>query len=904
LLTPTRFGPYEITGPLGAGGMGQVYRARDTRLQRVVAVKVLHDAGGLDPVRQQRFAREAVAASALNHPNIVTVYDVGTEGETPYLVSELIEGGSLRSEMQRGRMPVRRAIDIAQQIADGLAAAHEAGIVHRDLKPENVMLTPDDRVKIVDFGLAKSDTHEDALGTAHTQTQTADGLIVGTVPYMSPEQARGDRADFRSDQFALGVMLFEMVTATHPFQRDSAVQTLSAIIADEPPDLAQASPPVPFALRLLLRRLLAKSPRERFAHTADLAAEIRTTRDLLTQVPSDVSVPVAPRRRPWPGGRALVVLAAIGGMAAGWALAPVESTVTFERFVPFSTDAGYQGVPAWSPDGRTIAYEAELDGVVQIFTRAVGAPMRTQITRSAFDCFSPFFSRDGRHIYFHSLARDADALWRISLAGGAPEVVIEGASRAHISPDESRAVFLRQEPLTTSFTLWSVALPDGTPEPFSASPFSGQLFSGGHLRFSPDGTKVLAWLGAQATASDVAGFWELPMPAGSPRSLLPALSAPGQVPTVFNWLPDSRHVVLTRSDGPTPGTHLWLVDTASGTQRPLTVTANNENAPAVAPDGRTLAFDSQATDFDLIEIPVDGSAPRSFLSSTRNEYDPAASPSGTQFAYVTDRTGNLQIWLQNEEGYLQQPIVTEREFDGARSLAVGALAFSPDGKRLAFQRADAASVADRQGGSRVWIIATTGGPPVPLGGSEDFQDAPTWSPDGESIAYLSVEQGGLRLARTRVGAAGEPTVLAKDIPPFVARPRWSPDGRWILCETADGLTVFAADGSSARPIGPPGWLAYAWDADSRRIFGLHPTDDLHHFMLVVIDAQSGAERVINPNLGTIPQALQPVRGFSRLQNGSFLTSLARVRSDIYLMEGLRLPPTLWDRLLRVFSPAT
>ena len=191
---PSHFGPYQIISPLGAGGMGQVYRARDTRLQRFVAIKILHDEAALDPQRQRRFAQEAVAASALNHPNILTVYDVGSEGDLQYLVSELIDGESLRAEMRRGRVPLKRAIEIIHQVAEGLAAAHEAGIVHRDLKPENVMVTVDGRVKIVDFGLAKTADDDVAAAGLRTSTQTAAGLIMGTVPYMSPEQARGDHA--------------------------------------------------------------------------------------------------------------------------------------------------------------------------------------------------------------------------------------------------------------------------------------------------------------------------------------------------------------------------------------------------------------------------------------------------------------------------------------------------------------------------------------------------------------------------------------------------------------------------------------------------------------------------------------------------------------------------------------
>jgi serine/threonine protein kinase len=263
---PSHFGPYQIVSPLGAGGMGQVYRGRDTRLQRFVAIKILHDHAARDTDRQRRFAQEAVAASALNHPNILTVYDVGTDGDTQYLVSELIDGVSLNVEMNRGRLPLKRIIDITCQVAEGLAAAHAGGIVHRDLKPENIMVTHDGHVKIVDFGLAKApDTELSILGT-YTATKTAAGLIMGTVPYMSPEQARGGEADFRSDQFALGVILYELTTGAHPFKRETAVQTLSAIIAEEPPDPAQAAPTLPVAMRWLIRRLLAKNPRS-VSHT-------------------------------------------------------------------------------------------------------------------------------------------------------------------------------------------------------------------------------------------------------------------------------------------------------------------------------------------------------------------------------------------------------------------------------------------------------------------------------------------------------------------------------------------------------------------------------------------------------------------------------------------------------------
>jgi Tol biopolymer transport system component len=523
----------------------------------------------------------------------------------------------------------------------------------------------------------------------------------------------------------------------------------------------------------------------------------------------------------------------------------------------------------------------------------------TQVTNSSFDCYAPTWSADG-YIYYHSSAREADALFRVSPVGGNPEVKIEGSSRSAISPDGRTVFFLRDDGgQGLNQSLWFAPLPDGKAERYSRGGLKNKLGSSGRLVFSPDGSKLLVWFGPVST--EPSGFWEIPIPDGEPRAVLARLGgSSGSVPPFFSWTSDSRHIVVTRSDGPTPGTHLWLADTRTDQLSPLTATPGNEGSPSVSFDGRTIAFTWEAPDFDLFEVSLDGSPLRTFRSTTRNEFDPAASPVNTQFAFVTDRTGNPQIWLENVEGYFHQPLVTEADFDDSPSMAVGALAFSPDGTKLAFQRA-ASGAGRRPEGSRLWISLLAGGRPVAVGGDESFQDAPTWSPKGDWIAYLAMTdatrtQNGLALIKARVGVRSAPILLYKGVPPFVARPQWSSDGDWILCETFDGLTLIAADGvRPPRVISDNRWFAYAWDKDGRRIYGLRPTDDLHHFMFVSLDPATGAERIINPNLGAVPQALQPIRGFSRLPNGGFLTSIARVRSDIYLIEGFRLPLRWWQR---------
>src|SRR5262249_19879086 len=234
-------------------------------------------------------------------------------------------------------------------------------------------------------------------------------------------------------------------------------------------------------------------------------------------------------------------------------------------------------------------------------------------------------------------------------------------------------------------------------------------------------------------------------------------------------------------------------------------------------------------------------------------------------------------------------------FDGAGSMAIGSLAVSPDGTKLAFQRASSVAGPDLPAGSRLWIKSLSGGKPFPVPG-DAYQDAPAWSPTGDWIAFLTRQREGLHLVKAPVGGRASPIVLmASGIPPFVTRPQWSPDGDWILCETDQGLTMIAADGSGrTRGIADPGWFAYAWDTDGRAIYGLRPTDEEHPIMLVTVNAGPGAQRIINANLGTIPQALQPIRGFSRLKNGGFVTSIAHVRSDIYLLEGLAFPAKWWQ----------
>jgi Tol biopolymer transport system component len=368
LAAGTKLGPYAIAAPIGAGGMGEVYRARDERLKRDVAVKVLPADLAADADRRARFEREARAASGLSHPNILTIYDIGSSDSTVYIAMELVEGQTLKDLVAGGALPTRKMLDLAVQIADGLAAAHAAGIVHRDLKPQNIMISKHGFAKILDFGLAKLTTHEsDELSGQMTAAgdATRPGMVMGTVGYMSPEQAAGRPLDLRSDQFSFGSILYEMATGKRAFERGTTAETLTAIIREEPAPVGQLNPRVPAPIRWLLERCFAKDPEDRFGSTKDLARDLAAIRDHLseTSVTGDISrevVAAAPKKRIWPAlvGLGLLLAGAAAGLFAGRGLwstpLPTYHQLTFRR--------GELGGARFAPDGQTILYSAGWDG--------------------------------------------------------------------------------------------------------------------------------------------------------------------------------------------------------------------------------------------------------------------------------------------------------------------------------------------------------------------------------------------------------------------------------------------------------------------------------------------------------------------------------------------------------------
>ena len=930
LTAGTRLGSYEIGAPLGRGGVGEVYRAWDPRLEREVALKILHERSEVDPDRVWRFVAEARAASALNHPNILTVFDAAVEGATPFIVSELIEGDSLRGEVRRGPVPLKRLLDLATQIADGLAEAHAAGIVHRDLKPENIMVTPAGRAKILDFGLARSTGFQNGAGAPLDltgQTQTESGLLIGTVPYMSPEQARGSATDFRSDQFSFGLILYEMATGTPAFRRDTPAGTLEAIMHEEPAPLPDAAPNTPLLLWWIVERCLAKDPRDRYGATADLHRDLRNLRDRFDAVARDRRSTTADAPRRSRVRRAILpgtIVAALlsGGLLWEWLAVVTAPGTSAMRFTPYATDAGFEGQPAWSPDGQTIAYSAEINGVLQIFTRNLTSQTRAPITDAGYDCKYPFWSPDGKRIYYVSLARTRDGIWSVGAAGGTPQVVVENATRGALSPDGRTLAFLRNEDrddIVGRAALY-LATP-GRPEPWSkevidaaARPHAGfndVRFVEAVPSFSPDG-RSLGVMGIPAidfpnpVTADYRGwrFWVVPLAGSDPavRRLswwldpIPRVSS-----TSFTWLPDSRHVVLGVTSRTTPGSHLWMADLETDRAWRLTTSADSESYPSASPDGTRLVFAKGESDYDLVELRTSGGPPRTLLATSRKETDPAWAPDGNRLAFVTDRNGQDEIWIRNwRSPYQEMPLITQRDFTDAENILFLAPVISPDGQSIAYLRTGGNPVIPLQ---IFTSSAVASGPPVRLlpGGYESYQGAPAWSPDSKWIAFAEWKGQRWNLVKVRVGGAAPIQLRADGVPN--AMPQWSPKDDWITWETEDGFMLVSPEGTAERRFEIDQWLVHCWSRDGQAIFGITETEDRRlHF--VRLEIRTGSTEVIS-DLGPSLPVNNGVQGFSLSPDGNtILTALVHMRGDLYLVDGFAPPSSLWRRLLGTSGPAS
>lgn len=867
---------------LGAGGMGQVYRARDVRLGRDVALKVLPRELGEEPERRQRFEQEARAAGTLNHPNIVAVYDVGADNGISYLVTELVEGEPLRRLIQHGPQRPREVIDWGAQAAEALSVAHQAGLVHRDLKPENMMVTRDGRVKILDFGLARQVAlHVDAE-TLHGSA-TEPGMLLGTLGYMSPEQVRGEPVDHRSDIFSLGLVLHEALTGRAAFVRDSAAETMAAVLREEPPPLPPHLPPW---LALIVGHCLEKDRERRFQSARDLAFGLRHLSTGSEPTARGDRVPLSRRRwtiRSWRW--ALVALSlAMGVCSAGLLLRPRGAHLASYRFSPVAVEAAPERLGAWSPDGRSVAYIGHVGGIPQLFSRSLEGTQPVQLTRLPSDRApdTPFWAPDGSKIYFLS----GGEVWYVVRAGGEPQPVFaapEAHSRiyaAGISPD-GRVLAAWRATLDsgeTRSTLWLSSPPGAPMRKYRPAPFElVGTFSPVVLGWAPDSAKLLiAFRGP-----DGPHLWLTPFPEGSnrPRRILDRFA--GDAVLTFSWFPDSRHIAAApfpREFTRTRNQGIWRVDTLTGTGEPITVGNSPEQFPAVSPDGSKILYTAGGADYDLLKIPLDGSPPQPLLASRRWEAWGAWSPVAPEFAYVTDKHGELEILIHNAMNGREVAVVRQRDFASVRVNRLMSPVFSPDGARLAFAVREAGRVAS------IWIVPALGGVPVRQITASEYAIAPTWSPDARWIAYIESRGGQDVLVKKQVATSDAGIVIHSG--GCLDAPAWSPAGDWIVCGQREDLVIYSADGREQRRFSGGYSPMAAWSRDGSLLYVVRSGGKERHFGALrvangrfqPISVLSRDYRLLAPNLMT--------RAFSLAPDGrSVATTILKVETDLWLLEG-------------------
>jgi serine/threonine protein kinase len=899
LAAGARLGAYDILESLGAGGMGEVYRARDTRLGRDVALKILPADVSSDPDRRARFEQEARAAAALNHPNILGVYDVGSDGQHLYIATELVEGESLESVVHGDPVPVRRLLDIAVQIADGMACAHAAGIVHRDLKPANVMVASDRRVKILDFGLAKQTTHGvQGSSDALTMHQTQAGMIVGTVSYMSPEQARGKPTDHRSDQFSFGLVLYEMATGRRAFDKPESVQTMSAIIADEPPPIEAK---IPSPLRWTIDRCLSKDPAGRYDSTRDLFRELRSLQNHLSEASGTLTaiaeaVPAAPRRqRAWmlPASFVLGVLTTLAVIMLR--SAPALPDQSAYGFTPFSFEPGGQGFAVWSPNGKAVAYAARpnLSSPYQVYVRYLESPTPLQLTHMKDSAYPMRWSADGARVFLFTDSQPP-SIWSIASVGGEPELVMtqpkSGTGRKRstaISPD-GQAVAVFQSLGDAINTVWISSPPGSEPKRYGPDPFAANtVFNTPTLEFSPDGKHVLLIVNGGRGSEEA---WLLDYPSSGTdgvRRVMPGLRSYGGTPE-FAWMPDSRRVVLALESTPDAARQLWMADTASDERHAITSGARSSGGPAVSPDGQKLLLTDQTGDFDIVSVDLATAVPRRLIATARNEVMPAWAAKQPVMVYVSDRNGPNEIWLHRPDN-TDRPIVAARDFREGTTQWLAAPTLSPDGGRVIYTR-----VEERTGG-RIWISNVAGGAPVRLTNEDASPEfTGSWSPDGAWFVYCSVRDGKLELKKVKTTGQATPIVLKTDVTDR-AVPAWSPDGNWI----AMGADLVSADGQTTKPLSRNRGAQYMFSADGKYVYSIR--SDQGREDLFRIDIATGAETVVG-NVGPEFRPgsnLSPSIRFSLAPDGkSFIYGSGTFTSNLWMLEGFAVKPGRFARLGR------
>ena len=874
LAPGSRLGQYEILSALGAGGMGEVYRARDPRLDRDVAIKVLSAGVAVDPGALARFEREAMSVAKLSHPNVLSIFEFAQDGGTAFVVTELVDGVTLRARLEEGSLPSRRAVAYALQIARGIAAAHARGIVHRDLKPENVMITRDDQVKILDFGLAKSLAINETDLTHGAATSA--GMVLGTLGYMSPEQVRGLAVDHRADIFAFGAVLYEMINGVRAFKAETAADTMTAILTKDPPDLDTAKVSVSPGLDRIVRRCLEKMPDLRFQSANDLAFALETLDTLSTLSTSSHATEVAapaPRARaawlPW-----TVATIALLTAAASWLLraGPAEPEARWASFTRISESAGEETSPSLSPDGGTVAYAARVGGRSWgIYFQRVGGRNATPIVDDPRrDEGGPAFSPDGSRIAFH----ESDDLGGIFVAGATGESVrrlTDIGFEPSWSPDGRQIAFTTEE-----ITDPASRLGDSTLHVVDAEGGSPRALVDGdaaQASWSPSGQHIVFWstTGGQRDIYTVAATGGTPVPVTQDPDL-------DWSPV---WSPDGGFIYFSSDRG--GAMNLWRIAVdettgrAQGSPEPVTVGVQaSTGLPRFSKDGSRLAFRSRVGSTNPAAIPFDPATMRAgvpFLLDTQNNIRVPSdvSADGQQVAYFNIGERQEDIFLASPDGTMRR--VTD---DPPRDRAP---MFTPDGRSLVFY-------SNRDGNWAAWIIGIDGGGLRKVTGPASGVMYPQVSPKGDMLIFAPISAKlGMFLAPLVSETEAPPTSLpgATTSGRSFSQTAWSPDGARLAGSLRSengrpsGIGVYDIGTQTTTVIAHDETPGVRWLADSRRVVYFTKNGS----ELVVLDVATGKRTVVDVRLpGPSTNEIFAISP----DNRTIYYGAARAEADIWIME--------------------
>ena len=714
---------YRILKPLGSGGMGDVYLAEDTKLNRRVALKVLPRGPVEDVERRQRFEREARAVAALNHPNIVTIHSVEQADGVVFLTMELVEGQTLSQVIPKGGLSVSRLLKLAIPLTEAVAAAHERGITHRDLKPANVMVTADGRLKVLVFGLAKLAEATDRVDASMTALQpeplTGEGRIVGTVSYMSPEQAEGKPIDHRSDLFSLGVLLYEMATGERPFTGDTNVSVLSSILKDAPRSITEINQSLPRDLARIVKRALVKDPDHRYQTAKDLRNDLETLKEELESGTADVSAVAAAQSRP-PAGRSRTGLLAAAGIAAIAVVGILWFTLWRDRSTtappgtataaarPFEsmklsrlTSSGQVSTAAISGDGRYVVHVVSQDGKQSLWLRQVATASNVRIVEPApvrFDGVS--FSRDGNYVYYvvYPPSVNFSVVYQIPVLGGTPRKIIEDVDTPlAFSPDGKQFAFVRGSSRLGANTLL-VASIDGSGERAVAVRKNPLSYPLSNVAWSPDGSTL-----ALPSRVDAQGRMQIFAVNVTTGVETPIGDRVWNYVDYVTWMPNGRGLVAAADDG-TPGasTQIWHIEYPSGAARRVTNDLNGYGQVDVSADGATIMAVQGEGHSHLWVAPFANPGSAKQITTGTGRVDGAAGIAWTvdhRILYTSNTADNTDIWISDASGANQRQLTVDSASDTNPSV-------TPDGRSILFS-------STRAGGS-IWQMDLDGGNQRPL----------------------------------------------------------------------------------------------------------------------------------------------------------------------------------------------